>query len=219
MRVLVNICLFLFGGFTVMIAQSKDLNFTEAWVWEYIDSTSIKQEMVLYREPKTGSWLFTSEAFGSTCEMCNWLLFMPNGNCYISYFDPALNGIEKIIVLSYETPIYKAIPSNWEPTGLSKYFGEESFGFSKFTGKSYCVDYIKTNEKSIFFITDVEFNVAPLYVFNTLELEAKLPIDFPLHLPESMLVLSESTELPDKEISYKFKYISPTEYFIQLKMK
>lgn len=95
MRVLVNICLFLFGGFTVMIAQSKDLNFTEAWVWEYIDSTSIKQEMVLYREPKTGSWLFTSEAFGSTCEMCNWLLFMPNGNCYISYFDPALNGIEK----------------------------------------------------------------------------------------------------------------------------
>lgn len=103
--------------------------------------------------------------------------------------------------------------------GLSKYFGEESFGFSKFTGKSYCVDYIKTNEKSIFFITDVEFNVAPLYVFNTLELEAKLPIDFPLHLPESMLVLSESTELPDKEISYKFKYISPTEYFIQLKMK
>lgn len=100
--------------------------------------------------------------------------------------------------------------------GLSKYFGEESFGFSKFTGKSYCVDYIKTNEKSIFFITDVEFNVAPLYVFNTLELEAKLPIDFPLHLPESMLVLSESTELPDKEISYKFKYISPTEYFIQL---
>lgn len=107
MRVLVNICLFLFGGFTVMIAQSKVLNFTEAWVWEYIDSTSLKQEMVLYREPKTGSWLFTSEAFGSTCEMCNWLLFMPNGNCYISYFDPALNGIEKIIVLSYETPIIK----------------------------------------------------------------------------------------------------------------
>lgn len=140
------------AGFTVMIAQSKDLNFTEAWVWEYIDSTSIKQEMVLYREPKTGSWLFTSEAFGSTCEMCNWLLFMPNGNCYISYFDPALNGIEKIIVFPMKLRFIKRFHLIGNQPDYQNIL-VKIFGFSKFTGKSYCVDYIKTNEKSIFFIT------------------------------------------------------------------
>lgn len=195
---------------------STQYNFTEVWVWEYKGRDGKMGEMAIYREPKLNYWLLTAEAYGNSDDMCDWILIKPDGTYYMAYKDAELGGGRTLLKMKQALPKVKSIPANWKASVKQKNFGNASMGFPVFRGKEYKVSYLKTNENSTFYLATTKANFAPLSVFNELDADAKLPIRFPKDIPGNFIPLSENTVFPGGLIQYSFKYISYTEYHLNL---
>lgn len=198
------------------IEASKKLNFSEVWVWEYTDTEGKKAEMAVYREPKLNYWLLTTEAYGQTDEMTLWFILKPNGEVLQAYQDGEGNSAKKLIKHRLYPDKKKLLPNHWKATGNTKTFGDTSLGFPKFIGEEYNVSYGKTNEQSVFFLATTKADFSTLYLFNDLDIDAKLPFRFPKDIPSNYLVLSEETIFSSVSELYRFKYISHTEYYINI---
>lgn len=191
-------------------------NFTEIWVWEYKGKDGKKGEMAIYREPKLNYWLLTAEAYGNTDDMCDWILIKPDGTYYFAYKDAELGGGRTLLKMKQELPKVKSIPAYWKTSAKQKNFGNVSMGFPVFKGKEYKVSYLKTRDYSTFYLAATKANFTPLSIFNKLDTDARLPIRFPKDIPGNYIVLSENAEFPNGSVQYSFKYISHTEYHIDL---
>ncbi|HRP90361.1 MAG TPA: hypothetical protein PKX92_09985 [Edaphocola sp.] len=222
MKRITNILLIVFLLFPLLVlaqrkkTTSQKLNFSEVWVWEYTDSKGTKAEMVVYREPKLNYWLLTGEAYGQTDEMSLWFVLKPNGEVLQAYQDEESNSSKKMMKHRLYPDKKTVLPSNWKTTGNTKKFGDVSLGFPKFTGKEYKVSYGKTNEQSMFYLAATKADFSSLALFNDLDIDAKLPIRFPKDIPGNYIVLSEITKIQHNVISYSFKYISYSEFHINL---
>ena len=64
---------------------------------------------------------------------------------------------------------------------------------------------------------DVKANFLAVYFFNRLNIEAKLPIQFPIDFPKNKLLLQEMSTTNKIKLQLTFKEISHTEYYIDLK--
>lgn len=190
------------------------INFTEVWVWEYTDINGNKTEMAIYREPKLNYWLLTSETYGSTDEMCDWIILKPDGICYFAYKNAELDAGKTLLKMKMDVPKIKTMPLYWRKTGKRKFFGDKSLGFPRFNGIEYTVSYLKTKEKSSFYLANTNADFMPLSYFNDLETDAKMPISFPKDIPSNKVVLSEKAFGLKYSVGYSFKYISHTEYHI-----
>lgn len=194
--------------------KAQTLNFTEVWVWEYPDNEGEKQNMALYHHPKKGYWLFTQEAVGPGDEMTEWILAKPNGEYIQRYRDEHGNAKTLYHTLHFDPPA--KLPRYYQPTGASGTFGDKSFGFPEFKGKAYQVNFEKTTDQALYYFVKVPKNLLPVYYFNRLNIEAKLPLSFPTDLPRDQLVLGEEVRTGGKTIHYRFRFISHTEYYIEL---
>lgn len=195
---------------------AQKLNFTEVWVWEYTNLSGQKSEMAVYREPQSNYWLLTAESFGSTDEMTEWFVIKPNGEVLQKYQDAELNTLGKLIIHQIKIPTIQKLPTHWKKGKGIQYFGKTDLGFPKFKGTKYNVQYEKTNEQSEFYLGKTQANFQSLSLFNELNIEAKIPIQFPKNIPSDYLVLSEQTTFSDGVIAYEFRYISHTEYYIDI---
>lgn len=198
------------------VTISKNLNFSEVWVWEYTDSKGKKIEMAIYREPILNYWLLTTEAYWQTDEMSLWFILNPNGEVLQAYQDGESNSSKRLMKHSLYPDKNTVLPNNWKATGITKSFGDVSLGFPKFIGEEYNVSYDKTNEQSVFFLTPTKADFSTLYLFNGLDIDAKLPIRFPKDIPSNYVVLSEETKFSNVSELYRFKYISHTDYHINI---
>lgn len=200
-------------------AQSKpkkpeSLNFTEVWVWEYRDPDGNNREMAIYHHPKKSYWLFTPEAYGPGDEMTEWIMIKPDGECIQRYSDE--NGQQKTLYHTLHFNLPGQLPSRYRATGASKLFGDRSHGFPGFKGKAYEAKFEKTTDQALYYLAETKRSMAPVYYFNRLNTEVKLPVIFPADLPRNQVVLEEEAQAGGKKIRYRFKFISHTEYHISL---
>lgn len=204
-------------------ASTQKIKFTQTWVWEYQNSLIPKNEpgyageIVVYFEPKLNYWLFTTEAYGNSGEMYNWILGKPDGTYVLCATDEF--GKQTITAQKLKFPLNKIMAKHYKLAEKKKAFNQNLFGFQKIEGKEYKVNYLKTIDQSSIFLGDVRANFLPLYFFNRLNIEAKLPFQFPLDLPKNKLLLQEISLVNRKKLQLVFKEISHTDYEIYLKTK
>lgn len=205
----------------VINGDNTELHFTQVWVWEYknelkgVEEPGYQGEIVVYFHPELNYWLFNFESFGTSGEMFEWVLGKPDGTYIIHAKDESGKSIFWEEKLEFEN--LKKIPSYYKPSRDKEVFNQNDLGYEKLTGKAYQIHYEKTEEKGKVYLTKYPQNFLPLYYFNQLNLEAKLPIHFPLDLPEDVLMLKEETTTPNGEMLMSLKMISNTEYYIYLK--
>lgn len=201
--------------------KKKEIKFDQAWIWEYTNTTvpedeiGHKGEVWVYYNEKLQYWLFTAESYGITGEMFNWILAKPDGTYIIDFTDEF--GKTGRLEMKAEVEKSKLLPEHYVANGKSNWYNQEDLGFPKFKGDGYSVTYEMVNDTSEFYLAPNEkLNFAPIYLFNQLDSDAKLPIFFPVDLPGNWIYLEESTQMPQGEIQVKLTTITPTEYYINL---
>lgn len=220
---IVFISMLLFPLFTVAqqrktVKSSSQYNFSEMWIWEYTDANGEKGQMAIYREPKLNYWLLTPNdaGFREKDEMTLWFMLEPNGEVLQAYQDGEMNSSKKLIKHHLQPHKKNKLPDYWKATGKSKYFGDTFSGFPKIKGLEYKASYEKTNDKSTLNLATTKADLSMLSLFNDLNIDAKLPVRFPKDIPGNFIALSENTVFPGGAVQYSFKYISQTEYYINL---
>lgn len=200
--------------------DNAELNFTQAWVWEYknelkgFEEPGYQGEMVVYFHPELNYWLFTQEAFGISGEMIEYVIGKPDGTYLTISVDEF--GKRNLTEEKIEFNRYTELPSEWISTGNEKSFNENDLGFPKLKGEEFYMKHLKTNEITEVFMADYPIDFSALYYFNQLNSEAKLPFHFPINLPKNKFVLEEITTSANHKTQYKLKYISHSEYFVNL---
>lgn len=205
-------------------AQNQtELKFTQAWVWEYeneliaVGEPERQGEMVVYFNPDLNYWLFNFESYGNSGEMFEWILGKPDGT-YLIY---GKDEFGKTVWMHKELEFIQNenLPEYYKKNQNQKVFNDfPDLGFEKITGAEFQMNYEKTEGKSVFYLTEFDADFSAVYHFNQLNLEAKIPFHFPIDLPKNQLVLEMNYVNKENLIQskVKFKYISQTEYFIQL---
>lgn len=191
------------------VGQKVVIRFTQAWVWEYTDKSGVTADMVVYFEPQKNYWLFTAEAYGTSGEMINWVLGRPDGSFIFNFTDET--GNSKLDTLKLEIDREPFLPVNFKPTGRTALFGDTALGFPVFKGSEYAVSFQKTADQYVTMLTTVRINFLPVYYFNRLNSDAKLPVSFYYLLPENTLILSDRLKASSAPF-FRFKYISHTVY-------
>lgn len=203
------------------VKSPKTIQFTQAWVWEYENNTIAqnepghKGEIVVYFEPKQNYWLFTAEAYGTSGEMYDWIIGKPDGTYLLSSTDEF--GKKAITKQQLPFPANKILPQHYKPLGKKKVFNHNKLGFPKIEGTEFKVDYTKTNDRTSVFVSDFKADFFPVYFFNHLNIEAKLPFSFPTDFPKNKLLLQEVSIVNKEKLQLTLKEISHTEYYIELK--
>lgn len=246
MRLISLILLSFLIGSMQSIAQSSDAYrnknwnpkagkyfFSTALTWtfenEITDEEHLKSgEMTVYVDEKTGTFLFTKEAFGWSGEMIDYVIADQNGNFIIGHTDEfGKKHVESKKVDSFaEIGLQKKqIESDFrkycKPTGKSKNFGKNSYGWPIIKGNEYVMTYQKTSDKTNLFLSKSKYSLLPLFLFDKLDMDARLPIamDFSMAIPTFYFPLQSEYEWNGKKSTFTFISASPTEYFIDIKQK
>jgi hypothetical protein len=202
--------------------SSKELKFMQAWIWEY-ENTALEEgefgrkgEFWAYYHEELNYWLLTAESYGITGEMFNWILAKPDGTYIIDFTDEFGKNSRLEHKLDFDIP--NEIPIHYKSTGNSKFFNEDdTIGFPKAKGFEYDTKYEMTSDQTKTFIGAFEnVNFTPLFWFNRLDSDAKLPVHFPLDLPSKYGVFEEITKMSVGKYHLVLKNISNTEYYINL---
>lgn len=198
----------------------QELSFPQVWIWEYTNEFIPENEpghsgeMAVYYSPDKNYWLFTQEAYGISGEMTDWIVGKPDGEYIIVYTDEhGKRQIEKQFITIHKTV---RLNESFLPQKERMSFGNPVSGFPLIRGEKYLLTYLKTTDSSVFYIGDVNADLTPVYYFNQLNLEAKLPVYFPLDIPANKIILSDSTRSSGRKISLRFRYISHTEYQVNM---
>jgi len=180
-------------------------------------------EMSIYLDEITGTFLFTRESYGNTGEMVDFVIADQQGNYFFGYTDEhgkKLRETMKSFFGRSKNIQSKKVENDFKkyckPTGNTKQFGENKYGWPVFKGTEYSINDM-LSDSSTFYITASKYSFLPLFLFNKLESETKLPVnfDFTKILPAKNIILERSYVL-DGISSFTFLSSSPTEYFIDL---
>lgn len=187
------------------------------------DESSRSGEMSIYLDEKTGTFLFTRESYGTPGEMVDFVIGDQEGNYIFGYTDEHGKKQRETLEVNRfendEASIDSVFQQFFVKTGVNKSFGENTYGWPIKLGKEYQVTYQKTNDTSFVYLINEPYSYLPIYHFNALESETKLPfsIDYSNTLPQKYNVLAQKYENDGKTVSFELMYYSPTEYFIDLK--
>ena len=181
-------------------------------------------EISIYIDEKSGTFLFTKESFGNTGEMVDFVIADQQGNYIFGYTDEHGKKLRETL------KSYKASDKNFQskkvendfnkycqPTGNTKRFGENKYGWPAFKGTEYRMNDMLSDSSTVF-ITASKYSFLPVFLFNQLQIETKLPVnfDFSKILPSKNLILQRSYVLEGSVSSFTLISASPTEYFIDL---
>lgn len=218
--------------------ETGEYYFSEVMVWEYLNENNSPDETELhsgefsvYVDPPTGTMLFTPEAYGYSGEMINFVIVFQDGRYFQGFTDEF--GEKKCFVdtlYKFESTqlnqgfIKDDFDKLAKPTGKYKTFGENIYGWQKVRAKGYELVFLKTCVKSTIYLSEQPYSLMPIYLFNELESEAKLPInfDFSQIIPLEYWVVEDSYKRKSAEskreieVRTTLKFISPTEYFVDL---
>lgn len=192
-------------------------NFTELWIWEYVDYYGEKGDVWVYRDPESGYWLFTQDAYGNTDGMSDWIMGLTNGTYFLGYVNPEMGSKKQILELKTSYEIDDELLKLWKKTNITAPFGQSAHSMRKFTGTAYEVTYPKLSDRSRIYVAETEVDFRPIYYFNNLDSDARLPIHFPSVLSKNQFALADSSVMGDGTmVTYTFKEVSPNQYHVQL---
>ncbi len=156
--------------------------FDHILVYEYTEGSETR-EFWIYVNPKSGNFLFTREdTYSATDEMNDFTVALPNGDYWFCGIADETNKKVRIVVKTQDD-IPNAIV---RPTAEEKKTQQETFAqLARPTGKTwkagpwtareYQLQTLKTAETTLISVAVVPFAVYPLYNFNDLNADAKLP--------------------------------------------
>ncbi len=180
-------------------------------------------DMSIYLDEKTGTFLFTRESYGITGEMVDFVIADQAGNYTFGYTDEHGKKLRETIqanrFIAEESTVDSVFQQFFTKTGNTKSFGVNTYGWPIKNGEEYRLTFEKTNDTSYVYIAKNIFSFLPVYQFNSLESETKLPfnMDYSNTLPKKYNVLGQRYHHGSNEVSFELISNSPTEYFIDLK--
>lgn len=188
------------------------------------DESRRSGEISIYLDEKTGTFLFTPESYGTSGEMVDFVIADQEGNYIFGYTDEhgkkQRETIKSIHIGSRNIQTKKEerdFKKYCTPTGNKKKFGTNNYGWPVFIGTEYELNDM-LYDSSIVYIATSQYSFLPMFLFNELQSETKLPLnlDVSKKIPSKSLILSRSYIF---EGLHEFTLISysPTEYFIDLK--
>lgn len=204
--------------------------FLKAWRWEYLNEWvqegeyAHKGEMTIYHDETSGAWLFTSEAYGDTDDMADWVLGLPTGEYITAYRD---EGDRKTLIrdtlhIAHETAADTAwrlqeFQSHYMPMGETSVFGQNDYRWPVVVAGEFTLNYIATQEKTTVFLADTAIDFLPVTCFNNRVADAKLPINFSAALPEGKWEVAAETVSAGRRVLHRLLDISDNYYEINLK--
>jgi hypothetical protein len=193
---------------------------------ELTDEEYLKRgEINIYVDEKTGTFLFTKEAYGWSGEMIDFVIADQKGNYIIGHtneFGKKHRETKKseqfADIINQSKKIQADFKKYCKPTGKNKVFGKNKYGWPTKTGKEFMLSYQKTEDKSRLFLAPEKYSFLPLFLFNKLGFDAKLPVafDYGLILSPNQMPLEDVYEWNGKKTKLTFISASPTEYFMDL---
>ena len=175
--------------------------------------------------------VFTSEAYGSSSEMTDFIIVFQDGR-YIEGFTDEFGRKGYLVdtlarfadTVNDQQWVVESFDKLIKPTGESKLFGEKKYGWPIMKAKGYELSYLMTNEKSNIYLSKHPYSLLPIYLFNELGSEAKLPVNFdfsqviPLQywVVEDLYFAKSAGSKSEPKIRTVLKSVSPTEYFVNL---
>lgn len=211
--------------------------FSEAIQWEFLNEGLPKDDdkhagtFTVYFDRFTGTMLFTQEAYGLSSEMADFIILQSNGR-YFEGFTDEFGGKQYMIdtlecfsdITQEQQFIKKTFKELAKPSGKFKVFGKNKYGWETIKAELHELSFLQTSDKSQIYVANLPFLQLPLFLFNDLESEAKLPvnINFSLVIPQEYWVVEDIYSYPDQKSGKKItirttlKSISPTEYFVDL---
>jgi hypothetical protein len=184
-----------------------------------------KGEINIYVDEKSGTFLFTREAYGWSGEMIDFVIADQKGNYIMGHTDEfgkkhreTIKARQYAEVMTQSKNIISDFKKYAKPTGKTKVFGKNDYGWPTKIGKEYILSYQKTEDKSNLFVSTEKYSFLPLFLFNKLGFDAKLPVafDYSLILTPNQMPLEDDFEWNGKKSKLTFISTSPTEYFIDL---
>lgn len=189
--------------------------FTDNWFWQYTDYEGNKGEMGVAHHPESGIWLFTQDSYGDTDGMSDWILGLPNGTYLLGYKDPEAGSKKQILELKADFDIDEDLRKLWKRTNKTAVFGHPRNSREKFKGTAYDVTYPRLSDRSIVYVGETSIDFRPVYYFNELDSDARLPFHFPNAIRKNELVLADSTVHAGGTTSaVTFSELSPTSYHV-----
>lgn len=163
-------------------AKEAYLYFDHILVYEYTEGSETR-DFWIYLNPKSGNFLFTREdTYSATDGMNDFIVAFPNGDYWFCGIADETNKKARIVVKTQDD-IPNAIV---RPTADEKQAQQQAFAqLARPTGKAqqagpwtareYRLQTQKTTETTLLSVATVPFSVYPLYNFNDLNVDAKLP--------------------------------------------
>jgi hypothetical protein len=185
-------------------------------------------EIVIYVEPKTNTFLFTKEAYGVSGEMIDFVIADTLGNYLFGYTDEFGKNFQENYFIEYvklSAESKKYVESDFKqylkPMSERKVFGKKNFPTPTFDAQAYEMTSMKTIDKAKVFLAASFLNLRPLYSFNGLDSETKLPFYFDYNnvIPNRFMPVYDKYKAVEGGV-YSEMYLDsyqPTEYFVDLK--
>ncbi len=206
--------------------------FNKMLSWRFVDEMSEDEDfreginINVYIDEKTGTFLFTPEAYVNSGPMIDFIIADQNGK-YIVGYSLEHDGKGYEIYAMEDVAKLKQNPNQqpenfarfFKNTGKKKIFGENRYGWPTLTGDEYKIVFPDIEEEpTVAHIAPMPYSLLPIYKFNDLGIEAKLPFhfDYADFIPSNQLLLSEHSENNDRKTELVFDSFSDAEYYINL---
>ena len=190
--------------------------FSHALVYEYTRKRDDERgELWIFIDPVTGTMCFQRESsFGATDKMNEAILVLPDGKMIACGTTESGKKIRE----AFQNRAVKPEPDEvkfqqqtfreqCKPTGNKR----SEFGWES---EEYVLSYLKTNESTKLWLTEVPFNVYPLYAFDEWEGDAQLPVSFSyIYLLGPRQLVTESD---DQYGSLKLISYEPNPFYLDL---
>lgn len=206
--------------------------FNKVLTWKYqgeMAEDSLLQEGIeirIYVDEKTGTFLFTPEAYVFSGPMVDFVIADQKGNYIAAYtVEHGKKIYEVFTVEGLQTLLNSpdSIPENFNqffvPTHQKTVFGKNIYGWPIITGEEYHIVFPDMDEMpTVVNIAPMPYSFLPLYMYKNLAIEAQLPFhfDYAEMIPSHYILLSEYTEYYGAKTQLWFDSLADTEYYIDL---
>lgn len=207
----------------------KNVRFNTLLKWK-ISTTDLsghtvqEQEMSIYVNDKTATFLMDKQAFGNSGEMIDFVIADSTGNYIVAHKDEKGNK-RKYILKSGELPgntqdqdvVIKNFNLLANPSGRKEIYPQLG-NLINVTGTEYYVTHPETEVIRTVTLVHTNYCLKPVMRFNSLGLDARLPFDFDYGeiIPCNNLITKESKNFKNTVTQIKLESVMPVNHKINI---
>lgn len=195
---------------------NQELEFRELWIWSYLDEEGQEQSLWVYHHDQYDIWLFDKHSsYGMSDEQTDWVLGLPGGVYWMAYQDPEMGAPPRKIRIQLDLSAYGHFGKDYQKTGKTSNFGKPETGFATYKGVEYRQPAKQGMlEDASIYLAETSFDFSPIYCFNRIDGDAKLPIEFPADIKFNQLLLSQSFKFYGVYANCRYVETGPNSHWI-----